>query len=117
MRNLRNFSRDAAGSAAIRFAKTAAALTFAGVLAAQGLDVAAQRRGLPKIAVVWPEAAPQRSVKSGDALQPGGVTIYRSVGLDGETTTTIPRVMRSAGPTTPYADWEKQATLDPSHYP
>ncbi len=98
----KQFRRDARGSAIASLAKTAAAASLLGLVAAECLAALAQRGGLPRITLVWPDAEMQRLAKSAPPAQAGGgFTVYRDIGVDGMTTSAIPRIVNGAGPLTP----------------
>lgn len=93
-------------SAAVKLAKFAVIAALVGLIGAQALAATGQRGGLPRLALVWPDDDMPRLARTAPAptrppVPAGGVTIYRSVGLDGETTAAIPRLVKGAGPLTP----------------
>ena len=99
--------RGAADSAAVKLTKFSVVVALLGLIGAQALGALGERGGLPRLALVWPDDDMQKlarmAPKSSHSppVPPGGVTIYRSVGLDGETTASIPRLVKGAGPLTP----------------
>jgi len=93
-------------SAAVRLAKFSVVAALLGLIVAQMLAAATHRGILPRLALAWSDDDMQRLARTAPAptrppVPAGGVTIYRSVGLDGETTAAIPRLVKGAGPLTP----------------
>jgi hypothetical protein len=66
------------------------------IVASEWLANAAQKGELPRVALVWPESEPWRRVKTTRSPQEtGSVTVYRNLGVDGVTTSTIPRTYKN----------------------
>lgn len=75
------------------------------IVASEWLASAAQKGGLPRVQLVWPESEPWREVKTAPSLQAtSSVTVYRNIGLDGVTTSTIPRTYRRPPVISPCGD-------------
>ena len=67
------------------------------LVASERLANAAQKGELPRVALVWPESEPWRGVKARpSAPASGSVTVYRNIGVDGVTTSTIPRTYNAS---------------------
>ncbi len=83
------------------------------IVASEWLASAAQKGGLPRIALVWPESESWRRAKTAPSPQgTGSVTVYRNVGVDGVTTSTIPRTYRSPAVISPCGEESRLGTKD-----
>jgi hypothetical protein len=72
------------------------------IVASEWLANAAQRGELPRVALVWPESEPWRAVKATPSPQgTHSVTVYRNFGVDGVTTSSIPRILKSPAAISP----------------
>ena len=97
--------QDADSSSVAKLAIKAGAAICLCIVASEWLANAAQRGDLPRIALVWPESEPWRGVKAKPSPQaPGSVTVYRNIGVDGVTTSTIPRTYKSSTVISPCGD-------------
>ncbi|HMK88223.1 MAG TPA: hypothetical protein VK446_01115 [Methylocystis sp.] len=67
-----------------RLAKTVALAAIFGVLLANAFAGLAERGGLPRLTIEWPNEATTKAAQRNEV-----VTTYRSVGLDGVTTSSI----------------------------
>jgi hypothetical protein len=95
MFEFRRFRRDAGDSIFEKLAIKAAFATLLCIIAAEGLATAAQKGELPRVTLVWPEADAERLAKTAPAAQTtASVTIYRNIGIDGITTSTVPRIFK-----------------------
>jgi hypothetical protein len=96
MFELRRFRPDAGVSIVEKLARKAGLAVVLCVFAAEGLAILAQRGELPRVTLVWPESDAQRLAKTAPFPLPNaGVTTYRNIGIDGVTTSTIPRTFKS----------------------
>jgi hypothetical protein len=102
-------ARREADSAAVKLTKFSVIVALLSLVGAQALASLGERGGIPRLALVWPDDDMQKLAKTApksSRLPPGGVTVYRSVGLDGETTASIPRLNPGAGPLSPCGQLE-----------
>jgi hypothetical protein len=75
------------------------------MVASEWLANAAQRGDLPRVALVWPESEPWRGVKARLSPQAAGsATVYRNIGVDGVTTSTIPTIYKRPAVISPCGD-------------
>jgi hypothetical protein len=68
--------------------KVIAAATIIAIFAADALATLAKRGGLPHVSLEWPNPADKTKARN----RPEVVTTYRAVGIDGVTTSAIPKV-------------------------
>jgi hypothetical protein len=102
MFEFRPIRQDADGSNVAKLAIKAGVAICLCIVASEWLANAAQRGELPRVALVWPESEPWRGLKAGPSAQAtGSVTVYRNIGVDGVTTSTIPRTVRSTAVISP----------------
>lgn len=91
MREFKEFLRQTSGSAIERLAATAGVAALCAVGAAEVLAALGQRGDLPKVTLVWPDSDELRLARAAPSPQPDAqFTIYRTVGVDGVTTSSIP---------------------------
>ncbi len=92
MFEFRPIRQDADSSNVAKLAIKAGVAICLCIVVSEWLANAAQRGELPRVALVWPESEPWRGVKARPSPQAtGSVTVYRNIGVDGVTTSTIPR--------------------------
>jgi hypothetical protein len=92
MFEFRPIRQDADSSSVVKLAIKAGVAICLCIVASEWLANAAQRGDLPRVALVWPESEPWRGVKARPSPPAtGSVTVYRNIGVDGVTTSTIPR--------------------------
>lgn len=102
MFDFRPLRREAESSFVLKLAIKAGATICFCVIASEWLGTAAQNGELPKITLVWPESESARTNKSTPPPEAGaGVTLYRNIGIDGVTTSTIPRTFRTPATLSP----------------
>jgi hypothetical protein len=86
------------------------------IIASEWLANAAQRGELPRVALIWPESEPWRRFKATPSPQgTQGVTVYRNIGVDGVTTSSIPRTFKSPGVISPCGEESRLAGKDLDH--
>ncbi len=114
MFEFRPIRQDADSSSVAKLAIKAGVAICLCIVASEWLANAAQRGDLPRIALVWPESEPWRGVKAKPSPQaPGSVTVYRNIGVDGVTTSTIPRTYKSPAVIVPCGEESPLAVKDP----
>ena len=97
MFEFRPIRQDADSSSVVKLAIKAGVAIFLCIVASEWLANAAQRGDLPRVALVWPESEPWRGVKARPSPPAtGSVTVYRNIGVDGVTTSTIPRTYNAS---------------------
>ena len=108
MFEFKRFQRDSRGSAIENVALKAGVAVVLGVFVAEGLATMAQKGELPKITLEWPDSKMQQLARSAPPAQlPASGTIYRNIGIDGVTTSSIPRVYQGPGVVSPCGEDNK----------
>lgn len=95
MFEFRPIRQDADSSNVAKLAIKAGVAICLCILASEWLANAAQRGVLPRVALVWPESEPWRAIKARPSQATGSVTVYRNIGVDGVTTSSIPRTYKN----------------------
>jgi hypothetical protein len=105
MFEFRPIRQDADSSSVAKLAIKAGVAICVCIVGSEWLANAAQRGDLPRVALVWPESEPWRGVKARPSPPAtGSVTVYRNIGVDGVTTSTIPRTYKSPAVISPCGD-------------
>ncbi len=87
----RDFPFDIGASLSARAVLGFCLITLVAVFAADGLASLVGRGALPRVTVQWPDSEEARLAQGRPNAKPGrAVTVYRSIGVDMETTSTIP---------------------------
>ncbi len=105
MFEFRPMRQDADSSNVAKLAIKAGVAICLCIVASEWLANAAQRGELPRVALVWPESEQWRGVKAKPSPQTtGSATVYRNIGVDGVTTSTIPTTYKSPAVISPCGD-------------
>lgn len=116
MFEFRPMRQDADSSNVAKLAIKAGVAICLCIVVSEWLANAAQRGELPRVALVWPESEPWRGVKARPLLQAtGDATVYRNLGVDGVTTSTIPRTFKSPAAISPCGDESPLGGKAPQH--
>jgi len=102
MFEFRRFRRDEGVSIVEKIARKAGLAALLCIVAAEGLAAITRNGELPRLTLVWSESDAQRLAKAAPSPQSSrSVTTYRNIGIDGVTTSTIPRTFKDRGAFSP----------------